>query len=165
MASIQTERLLLESAKPEDIGFIINMENDPDNSEFISTYGYEEHLAELNDQNKVVLIIKRLKDSFPIGFALNFIDSESNWFEIRRIAVSDKNKGYGREAMNALFKYAFETLRVNKVWLDVYPKNEVGIHLYESLGMHKDGVLRENMYSSKYGYRDQIIYSLLKNEY
>ncbi len=66
--------------------------------------------------------------------------------------------------MEALIKYAFEELKVNRFWLDVYPDNEYGIKLYESLGMHKDGVLRQN-YKSDRGYLDQIIFSILKDEY
>lgn len=165
MEPIITQRLIMEPAKPEDIDFIIGMEKDPDNSRFISTYGYDEHLEELNDETKIVLIINEIKSSKPIGYVLNCLNRDSNQFEIRRIAISKKNKGYGRESMNALFQYAFESLNLNKVWLDVYPGNDAGIHLYESLGMHKDGVLRENMYSLKYGYRDQIIYSILRSEY
>lgn len=41
---------------------------------------------------------------------------------------------------------------------------EVGIILYEKLGMHRDGVLRQN-YKAERGYLDQIIYSLLRSEY
>ena len=66
--------------------------------------------------------------------------------------------------MTALFKYAFEEMNINRFWLDVYPDNTIGIKLYEGLGMHRDGVLRQN-YKSKRGYLDQIIYSMLKTEY
>ena len=52
----------------------------------------------------------------------------------------------------------------NRLWLDVYPDNAVGINLYESLGMHKDGILRQN-YKAERGYLDQIIYSILRSEY
>ena len=92
---------------------------------------------------------------------LNF---KSHIFEIRRIAITDKGKGYGRELMIALIRYAFEETETNRLWLDVYPDNFGGIHLYDSLGMHKDGVLRQN-YLSERGYLDQIIYSLLRSEY
>lgn len=92
---------------------------------------------------------------------LNF---QSEVFELRRIAIIEKAKGYGKESMEALFKYAFEGLKMNRLWLDVYPDNIIGIKLYESLGMHKDGVLRQN-YKAERGYLDQIIYSMLKEEY
>ena len=67
-------------------------------------------------------------------------------------------------AMNAHLKYAFEDLNINRFWLDVFPDNTAGIGLYESLKMHKDGILRQN-YKADRGYLDQIIYSMLKSEY
>ena len=59
---------------------------------------------------------------------------------------------------------SFTQLDTHRLWLDVYPDNLRGIRLYESLGMHQDGVLRQN-YLSDRGYLDQIIYSLLRSEY
>ena len=85
-------------------------------------------------------------------------------FEVRRIAITDKGYGYGKEAMSGLIRYAFEGTETNRLWLDVYPDNEIRIKLYESLGMHCDGVLRKN-YLSERGYLDQIIYSMLRSEY
>nr|MBK5234863.1 GNAT family N-acetyltransferase [Clostridium sp.] len=92
------------------------------------------------------------------------LDFKSEIFELRRIAISHKGLGYGKESMIALLKYAFEERNVNRFWLDVYPDNVIGIKLYKGLGMHRDGVLREN-YKSERGYLDQIIYSMLKREY
>ena len=66
--------------------------------------------------------------------------------------------------MEGLVKYAFEETETNRLWLDVYPDNISGINLQESLGMHKDGVLRQN-YKAERGYLDQIIYSMLRSEY
>ena len=66
--------------------------------------------------------------------------------------------------MEGLVMYAFEETETNRLWLDVYPDNISGINLYESLGMHKDGVLRQN-YKAERGYLDQIIYSMLRSEY
>lgn len=99
-----------------------------------------------------------------IGYALIRLNRSSNVLELRRIAIDKKGIGYGTEVMEKLFEYAFTKLNVNRFWLDVYPDNNIGIKLYEKLGMHSDGVLREN-YLSHRGYLDQIIYSMLKSEY
>lgn len=69
-----------------------------------------------------------------------------------------------KESMIALIKYAFHETNTNRLCLDVYPDNEIGIKLYEGLGMHRDGVLRQN-YKAARGYLDQIIYSILREEY
>ena len=73
-----------------------------------------------------------------------------------KAAITKKRQGYGRESMKALLCYAFEERDTNRFWLDVYPDNEYGILLYESLGMHRDGVLRQN-YKAERGYLDHSI--------
>jgi len=161
---INTERLIIVEAVESEIDTIIEMENHKDNRDFIWTGTYEEHKAEIEDKNHLLLVFKRREDLVIVGFALIHLDPKSEVFELRRIAVSEKGKGYGKEAMLAILKYAFEEQNTNRFWLDVYPDNIIGIRLYESLGLHRDGVLRQN-YKSERGYLDQIIYSMLKSEY
>lgn len=160
---LKTEKINVFEATENDINFIISMENDLENRSFIWQGTYEEHLNEINDKNHFLWIFKNI-DGKRIGYSLSKIDIKSEVFELRRIAIGEKSKGYGREALGLIVKYAFEECKVNRFWLDVYPDNVVGINLYESFGMHRDGVLRQS-YKSERGYLDQIIYSLLKNEY
>lgn len=162
---IQSERMNIREATPDDVGIVIDLENHKDNRDNLWQGTYEEHLDEIHDPEHLLLVFCRKGDDEIIGFALIHVDSKSKLFEIRRIAISDKGKGYGREAMVALIDYAFNTLDTNKVWLDVYPHNTTGIKLYESLGMHKDGLLRDNYYSDHQGFLDQAVYSLLRREY
>lgn len=161
---IETTNLYLVEAKEEDIKDIMDMETHEENRNFIWQGTYEQHLNEILDKNCLLLIFKRKEDNLTIGFALNYLDFKSEKFELRRIAVADKGKGYGKEVLNALIKYTFEDLNFNKFWLDVYPDNVIGIRLYESVGMYCEGILREN-YKSERGYLDQKIYSILKSEY
>lgn len=161
---IETERLNIVPAVEQDINFIIEMEMHKDNKNFIWLGTYEQHLEEINDPNHLLIVFKEKNTNEKIGYALIHLNFTSNIFELRRIAISKKNQGYGKEALKAIIKYAFEQTETNRFWLDVYPDNEVGISLYESLGMVKEGILREN-YRSERGYLDQIIYSILKSEY
>lgn len=161
---IITSRLNIKEANERDIETIIKIESHEDNRDFLWVGTYEEHKAEIEDPNHFLWVF-RLKDSERvIGYALARIDRKSEIFELRRIAITDKGRGYGKEAMKAIIKFAFEDFGANRFWLDVYPDNTIGISLYEGLGMHCDGVLRQN-YKSDRGYLDQIIYSLLRCEY
>lgn len=162
---IKTARLDISAATKEDIPFIIDLESHEENRDFLWIGTFEEHLSEIEDPNHLLLVFRTKEEENPIGYALIRIDTHSHWFELRRIAISAKGQGYGKEAMQALLQYAFETLHMNKVWLDVYPHNTIGIHLYESLGMHRDGVLRQNYWSESHGFLDQMIYSMLQVEY
>jgi ribosomal-protein-alanine N-acetyltransferase len=161
---LETKRLNIIDATEEDIETIINLESHKDNRDFIWLGTYEEHKAEIEDKNHLIFVFRRKEDNLMVGFALIRLDFKSEIFELRRIAISHKGIGYGKEVMTALLKYAFEDMNINRFWLDVYPDNVIGIKLYEGLGMHRDGILRQN-YKSNRGYLDQIIYSMLKSEY
>lgn len=161
---IETKRLYIVDAGEEDINTIIELENHRDNMNYIWQGTYEEHKSEIEDKNHLVFMFRRKDDNETIGYALIHLDFKSEIFELRRIAISQKRAGYGKEVLLALLKYAFEEMNINRFWLDVYPDNLIGIKLYEGVGMHRDGVLRQN-YKSERGYLDQIIYSMLKEEY
>lgn len=161
---IETKRLYIVDATEADIQTIIKLESHKDNRNFVWIGTYEEHKAEIEDKNHLLFMFKRKEDNSIVGYALIRLDFKSEIFELRRIVISHKGMGYGKEVMTALLKYAFEERNINRFWLDVYPDNAIGIKLYEGLGMHCDGVLRQN-YKSERGYLDQKIYSMLKNEY
>ena len=160
----KTDKLYLMEAQESDINMIMEIENHKDNRDFIWQGTYEQHLSEINDENHLLLKFEKTEDRGIAGYCLIGLDRHSERFELRRIAITDKGKGYGREAIKALMDYAFTELGMNKFWLDVYPDNKVGIALYESLGLKKEGVLRQN-YKSERGYLDQVVYSMLRSEY
>ncbi len=112
----------------------------------------------------MLVVFKRKDNNEIIGYSLSHINFKSDVFELRRIVISDKGKGYGRETLLGIIKYCFEVVKCNRFWLDVYPDNEKGINLYKSVGMHHDGTLRQS-YKSERGYLDQMIFSILKEEY
>jgi RimJ/RimL family protein N-acetyltransferase len=161
---IETDSLYITDAQETDIAAIMELEKHKDNRNFIWQGTYEEHKKEIESDDYILQVFNKKDNGETIGFALIFLDKKSERFELRRIAVSEKGKGYGRETLTALIKFAFEELQMNRFWLDVYPDNHVGIKLYEGIGMHKDGVLRQN-YKSERGYLDMIVYSILKDEY
>lgn len=161
---IETKRLYIVDATEADIETIIKLESHKDNRNFVWIGTYEEHKAEIEDKNHLLFMFKRKEDNSIVGYALIRLDFKSEIFELRRIVISHKGMGYGKEVMDELLKYAFQERNINRFWLDVYPDNAIGIKLYEGLGMHCDGVLRQN-YKSERGYLDQKIYSMLKNEY
>ena len=164
MTVFETARLNIDEAVKEEIDEIIEIESHKENRDYLWIGTVEEHKAEIADPNHMLLLFHDKKDGDTKGYALIRLDFKSHIFEIRRIAITDKGKGYGKESMIGLINYAFENTDTNRLWLDVYPDNEIDIKLYQSLGMHCDGILRQN-YLSERGYLDQIIYSLLKNEY
>ena len=64
-----------------------------------------------------------------------------------------------------LLDYAFNSLNLNKVWMELYEFDEMKINFFTKiLGFKIDGKLRENCYNEG-KYFDSFIISILKKEY
>src|SRR5262245_41829341 len=82
-----------------------------------------------------------------------FIGEKSEW-----------GKGYGTKATALITGYAFETLNMNRVWLNVYEYNERGVRAYERVGFKREGILRQDRYHEG-RYWDTIIMGILCEEW
>lgn len=163
METIVTDRLIIREAKESDIPWIIEIENKPGYKEYLWQGDFEEHKSEIGSDEFLLLIIED-KEENTIGYAMVELNHKALAFLLRRIAIAEQDKGYGEEAMKALMELCFKTMDYNRFWLDVSPDNPRAIHLYESLGLVKEGVLRENDRPER-GFMDQIVYGILKREY
>lgn len=161
---ITTERLYMEKFTLPEIDTLMEIEYDERNINFICTNTKAEHERELEDPDMLSIAVKRKEDDYMVGYVLCLFDLESEWVKIKRIAFREKGKGYGRETMEALLKYAFKDRKLNKAWLEAYGDNTVARKLYESLGFNTDGVLRQHMRRER-GLLDMAQYSMLKGEY
>jgi [ribosomal protein S5]-alanine N-acetyltransferase len=73
-------------------------------------------------------------------------------------------RGYGTEATRLIVKFAFDTLNLNRVWLQVYEYNARGIRTYEKAGFRREGVLRQDHYRDG-RYWDTILMGILREEW
>ncbi|MBR0518077.1 MAG: GNAT family N-acetyltransferase [Firmicutes bacterium] len=107
-----------------------------------------------------------LKDGTPIGRVV-MADIIEGWkAELWRIYVADtalRGKGYGKQAMQAVMKWCFEDLKLERLYLDHYTGNPAA-GLYLSLGFQYEGVLRRNCRKNGKLY-DVHLMSMLKEEY
>lgn len=74
-----------------------------------------------------------------------------------------QGKGYGHDAVNELFKIAFEILKLNRIHIEVYLTSD-NWNFWESCGFKKEGVLRSAKYFEGNFY-DSIVGSILKTEW
>ena len=107
-----------------------------------------------------------LKDGTPIGRVV-MADIIEGWkAELWRIYVADtalRGKGYGKQAMQAVMKWCFEDLKLERLYLDHYTGNPAA-GLYLSLGFQYEGVLRRNCRKNGKLY-DVHLMSMLREEY
>ncbi|MBR1860057.1 MAG: GNAT family N-acetyltransferase, partial [Selenomonadaceae bacterium] len=71
---------------------------------------------------------------------------------------------YGHEAMKLLKAWTFEVKKFHRAWLDCKDYNEIAIHLYESEGLQREGLIRETLLTDGI-YENLIIFGMLDREY
>jgi [ribosomal protein S5]-alanine N-acetyltransferase len=148
--------------------------NDPEVRYFIRAFrpvnlqAEEDFITKANqDEHSLVLGIAVKANDRLVGAAgLQAIDFRSRHasFGIAIGVPSEWSKGYGTEATRLLVRHAFETLNLNRVWLQVYEDNPRGIRAYEKAGFRKEGVLRQDMFRAG-RYWDTIVMAILREEW
>jgi ribosomal-protein-alanine N-acetyltransferase len=108
-----------------------------------------ERLIETQGKEGYHFVICRLEDDRPVGTIgikdLNLVDG-SGGLGISVGAEEDRGRGYGSDALRALLRFAFDELRLVRVWLDVYDMNEGAQRVYERVGFVREGILRRAAY-------------------
>ncbi len=111
--------------------------------------------------------IRSLADDLPIGFVdLSGVDwvARNCWVGIGIGEREYWGKGYGSDAMNLVLRFAFESLNLNRVTLDVFEYNERAYRSYCKCGFKEEGRLRQWM--QRGGERfDLIFMGILREEW
>lgn len=88
-------------------------------------------------------------DERPIGtiglFELDLLNGSAG-LGISIGAAADRGKGHGTDMLRALVGWAFDFLRLERVWLDVYDMNDGARRVYERVGFKTEGVLRHAIF-------------------
>ena len=121
----------------------------------------------LRSDHDVVLGITVRETDRLIGVAgLHLIDFKNrhSGFGITIGEKGEWGKGYGSEATQLMVGYAFNTLNLNRVWLEAYEYNQRGIHIYEKVGFLKEGTLRQDHYLEG-RYWNTILMGILREDW
>lgn len=85
--------------------------------------------------------------SLYIGYEQSYIDDQ----------------GFAEEACKLLFHYGFQELNLHKIWSELYEFDSKKMALYNKLGFHIDGKLRDHHYFEGKWW-DSVMFSLLAVE-
>lgn len=96
-------------------------------------------------------------------FNINFLTGVC-YFGIIIGEESIRGKGYGKDTTELIINYAFKTLNLRKIILEVADYNEKAIKLYEKLGFELEGKLKKNVYADGKFY-DLLIMSLFCDDH
>lgn len=135
---IQGERLTIREACIEDSEFMSSVERDADNSPWVTNWPLGWRVAKFGDADFRQVIIER-EDGMPIGFII-FRDmlNKENQVQLKRIAIIDKGKGYGKEALYLAQKLAFEVFGTKRLYLWTKEENLRAQSIYKATGFVPD---------------------------
>jgi RimJ/RimL family protein N-acetyltransferase len=165
---LETDRIILRPMKKEDVEPIFAMRSDADVMRFIRAPAIKRGEAE----NWINLVSSRWADE-KIGFC-SVIEKQSGkflgWCGLWRLPETDEievgyaiakefwRKGYAVEAAEALLKYGFEKLNLNKIVAVAFPENKASQRVMEKLGMSYD-------YTGEFYECDLVHYSITREEF
>ena len=145
--SIQTARLVLRTINTAEdqlrdyLGWLRDVESNPFIQSARINYEFEElieFIELVNSDANAILFGIFLKSNYqligtlkiqPIDFTLG-----TAWLGIMIGDPEFRGRGYGREAMQEVLNYLFNSLKLKEVFLGVDLKNFDAISLYETLG-------------------------------
>lgn len=160
----RSEEISLRRTKLDDLDYVTATEQDPESKDFITVWSREQHEAAMHNNDFLHLIIEDSKQNRMGYVILHGLLNPSSCYEILRINLSVRDKGYGKKTLNLLKKYLFNHLNAHRVWLDVRARNQRAIHLYKSVGFQEEGILRECI-KTEDSYDSLILMGLLEREY
>lgn len=158
-------RINLRKTRENDLDFVLRVENDRENRPYILQWSREQHQETLTDPDIFHGIIEAIADGRLLGyFILEGLQSPHRCLLLRRLAIAEKGKGYGRETLKSVKKLAFEEYKAHRLWLDVKEFNQRAKYLYETEGFIVEGKLREN-FQGENGFESFYLLSILEYEY
>ena len=159
------ENWVLKETREEDLDRVLEIEGKQENLDFVYNWSRKQHLGTMEDSDQKHLSLWDAEEEKIVGYMiLAGMDSPHRALELMRITIDEKGQGYGKEAVQWVINFCFDTLGYHRLWLDVFTDNHKAIGLYNGLGFTEEGILRD---CKKYGdkYRSMKIFSMLEGEY
>jgi RimJ/RimL family protein N-acetyltransferase len=150
-------------AKEMDLPFIMATERLPEYEELVGRWDEATHRAAFVDGRHAYFTGQT--EEGPVGFVImRDWASPEKVALVKRIAVTNPNRGHGRRLVAAVVKVVFEETDAYRLWLGVFPENVRARRAYEAAGFMAEGVARGSAFFGGL-YRDELIMSILRPEW
>lgn len=172
MNTLTGTHILLRALEPTDLDFLYLLENDESVWEISNTtapyskYVLKQYLdnahKDIYEAKQLRLVICTRDQQRPIGFVDLFeFDPKHRRVGIGIVifAEEDRGKGYAREALELVCRYAFTRMEVHQIFANITADNSRSIQLFEHLGFRQAGVKKDWIISGP-GFKDEILYQL-----
>jgi hypothetical protein len=173
---ISTDRLTLREMTSADTDALFEIYSDPEVMRYWSSPPLRERSEaeallqriqqSVHDGNACAWGIERTSDNRFMGTCtIHHIDSGNRRAEIGyALGSAYQKQGYMREALTAVFDYAFHVMNLHRMEADIDPRNTASARILERLGFQKEGYLRERWIVNG-EISDSTLYGLLTKEW
>ena len=140
-----SERVRLRPTTEADLPFVVELEHDPSNTALVGHWSLDEHRAALADPDIGHWIIESEVGQTPLGYVIALgLSSSEHEIYLKRIVVSRKRRGIGRQALRIFHRMAVEKLGAGRIQLVVRRNNESAMKFYVGEGYKEIGALFKN---------------------
>lgn len=166
---IQGDKILLRTLEPEDIDFLLAMENDPSHWRVSGTMVpfsrkiLGDYIASAQDlyTHKQVRFVIESKEGQLLGL-IDLFDYDP--LHLRAgvgilIAPEKRRNGYAEEALELMIKYASEVLQLKNIHCQINRENAASVKLFEKSGFVRSGILKDWINKGE-GWSDVMIYQI-----
>ena len=146
------DRVVLRPVGVDDVPGLMDLLADPEGSRLTGTHAeFDEATAQRwyasrGDQHDRLdlAIVDRATGEYAGEVVLNDLDRDNRSIGFRIVLRPDfTDRGLGSEATRLIVDYAFDTLRIHRIALEVYAFNPRARHVYERAGFVYEGTRRD----------------------
>jgi RimJ/RimL family protein N-acetyltransferase len=174
--SLETPRLLLRPFRDNDIEALVAYRSDPDVERYQMWQNYNQAQGkDLISGNKELDF--RMGGRFQIALEhkashrligdlyLRIDENDRRLGEVGyTLAKEYQGQGLATEAMKALLKHCFETLKMHRLSATADPRNLPSLRLLERLGFRREAYFIKSLWF-KGAWADDVVYGLLSEEF
>lgn len=173
MMTLKGPRVYLRALEPEDLDFIYKMENNESiwevshtqtpYSRFLIRQYLENAQQDIYQAGQLRMAICKNKSFEAIGLIDLFeFDARNNRAGVGIVIIetSDRESGFGSEALSLLIKYSFSHLGLHQLYANIAPDNTASIRLFTNFGFQLSGTKKE---WNRVGgvFKDECMYQLI----
>ncbi|HLT53170.1 MAG TPA: GNAT family protein [Flavobacteriaceae bacterium] len=174
MLTLKGEHLYLRALEPDDLAFVLSVENDENFWEIshtqtpFSKYIIEQYLENVHkdiyEAKQLRLVICKLS-----GEAVGLIDLFDFDFKNKRAGVgivikdeANRKQGYASQSLSLLVEYSFTHLDLHQLYCNISEDNHASIKLFEACGFIKVGLKKDwNFYNGTF--KNEYLFQRIKN--
>jgi diamine N-acetyltransferase len=174
MVTLQGQNIHLRALEPEDLEFVYAIENDETiwevsntitpYSKFLIRQYLENAHQDIYEAKQLRLAICKQGTSEAIGLIDLFDFDVKN----KRAGVgiiiqneTDRNSGFGKEALDLILNYAFGQLQLHQLYANIGTENKASLSLFTTFGFQKIGVKKDWNFSNT-AFHDEVLFQLIK---